>query len=261
MAQACGDSFRCYLEQAALVNNGGWYIEPSFARTLLQPTGELLCQQHQVQPDRATTLSALPWLIRTTTTDNSSELQVIDAAEPLFFALLRRIDQWLSPISNDFTPWPMQPCGALLEGLLVTIDWLKSRRQRAAVLVGAIATSQHAAVVLIDSLFRVLEHRGVQHLLGIRTTKGTVVYALPPSALSLLAAFEVSQAPSNSTSAAALTVGARAWTKHCHRSGDGWWGVSRGGMVDLSLYLLYSFAGCLPTCVNARVTCVFVSFS
>jgi hypothetical protein len=260
MAEAAQESFRLYFERAALVNNGGWYLEPWFARALLRETAHAIPLMPE---DQHVNLSPLPWLLCSggrqcqacnqatlpqhhRAVGQQTELEtvaangisscnsiltasppIVHAADPLYMALLRRMDHWLS--SKDFSPWPTESCGAMLEGLLVTKHWLQSKRDKALILVNAITRTPHAALVLIDSLFRVLGHRGVQQLLGLRTTKGTVDTSLPPSALALLCAFEATHAESNSASAAAMTVGARAWTKHCHRSADGWWGISRGG--------------------------------
>ena len=64
--------------------------------------------------------------------------------------------------------------------------------------------------------------RGLLTLLRVRKTKGSIDH-FPPSIRELVAAFNLPNTPSKP-----LTTGARALSKHCIRSKDGWWGDDRG---------------------------------
>ncbi|KAJ0405938.1 hypothetical protein P43SY_005504 [Pythium insidiosum] len=50
-----------------------------------------------------------------------------------------------------------------------------------------------------------------------------------------------------------LTVGARAFTKHCQRSADGWWGVVKGGDAAKNATALAKLEELLATCVWRNV--------
>ncbi|CAK7322658.1 unnamed protein product [Dovyalis caffra] len=67
---------------------------------------------------------------------------------------------------------------------------------------------------------------GVQSLLGLADTGGTVSNALPPPRSTLLSSFISLYNPNIKGSA--LTHGARALAKHAQRSSDGYWGVLGG---------------------------------
>lgn len=72
----------------------------------------------------------------------------------------------------------------------------------------------------LASLLSGLSYEGVQGLLGLMHTTGTVPNALPPPRSTLLASFNI---PCN-LSENALTDGARALAKHACRSSSGYWG-------------------------------------
>jgi len=79
----------------------------------------------------------------------------------------------------------------------------------------------------IIRLIDVLQLRGFQTLLGLQSTVGSID-ALPPSRCSLISSFNALNDPSKSQ----LTVGARALTKHFHRSSSIWWGFSKGTEIE-----------------------------
>ncbi|CAK8535972.1 unnamed protein product [Lathyrus sativus] len=72
----------------------------------------------------------------------------------------------------------------------------------------------------LASLFSELSYEGVQGLLGLMHTTGTVPNALPPPTSTLLASFNFPCNPSEKS----LTHGARALAKHAGRSSNGYWG-------------------------------------
>jgi len=76
---------------------------------------------------------------------------------------------------------------------------------------------------------------GVLFLLGCRKTMGTLL-ACPPPITSLLRSFNSTHSPSSKKKAAKggiiLTVGARALSKHFHRSRDCWWGDCKGSEAE-----------------------------
>ncbi|XP_039686809.1 uncharacterized protein [Medicago truncatula] len=81
----------------------------------------------------------------------------------------------------------------------------------------------------LASLFSGLSYEGVQGLLGLMHTTGTVPNALPPPRSTLLASFNI---PCN-LSENALTLGARALAKHGCRSSSGYWGSLVGNGVHI----------------------------
>lgn len=84
----------------------------------------------------------------------------------------------------------------------------------------------------VEEVVQALGPRGLLTCLGVRATQGSVcTYSLPSytSLLSLFTAMHTSEAlQSHPHSHSVLTVGARALTKHCHRSSEGFWGVVKG---------------------------------
>ncbi|CAJ2661035.1 unnamed protein product [Trifolium pratense] len=72
----------------------------------------------------------------------------------------------------------------------------------------------------LASLFSGLSYEGIQGLLGLMHTIGTVPNALPPPRSILLASFNLPCNPNEN----ALTDGARALAKHASRSSSGYWG-------------------------------------
>ncbi|KAL2578810.1 hypothetical protein AAZV13_15G027000 [Glycine max] len=81
-----------------------------------------------------------------------------------------------------------------------------------------------------DSLARLfceLSYEGVQSLLGLMHTTGTIPNALPPPISTLLASFNFPCNPNEN----GLTDGARALAKHACRSSSGYWGSLNGNVV------------------------------
>ena len=94
----------------------------------------------------------------------------------------------------------------------------------------------HFAVV--RDLLMNMEPRGIYTLLGMRKTAGSQEIAWPQ--LSLLketynqphTTWTEEQRMRIKNPASQLTVGARALTKHCHRSSEGFWGLFRGSELQ-----------------------------
>ncbi|XP_037496503.1 uncharacterized protein LOC105628461 isoform X1 [Jatropha curcas] len=71
-----------------------------------------------------------------------------------------------------------------------------------------------------------LSYDGVQSLLGLAHTAGTVPDALPPARSTLLSSFTLPYRPNVKVSS--LTHGARALAKHAERSSNKYWGILSG---------------------------------
>ncbi|KAI4324339.1 hypothetical protein L6164_023886 [Bauhinia variegata] len=78
----------------------------------------------------------------------------------------------------------------------------------------------------MTSLFSGLSYDGVQGLLGVMHTIGTIPNALPPPASTLLTSFNLPYDPN--VKASSLTHGARALAKHTHRSSNRHWASLEG---------------------------------
>jgi hypothetical protein len=78
-------------------------------------------------------------------------------------------------------------------------------------------------------------YRGIQALLGLRLTVGSVP-SLPPPLYILERSFHALHADTKGGKPmkhkSILTVGARAYLKHCHRGADAWWGTDVGSEHD-----------------------------
>jgi hypothetical protein len=64
-------------------------------------------------------------------------------------------------------------------------------------------------------------------LLGVRTTVGCIEDRLPPTKNELLSSFDIPHKLGT-----ALSVGARALSKHYHRGEEGWWGTLKGNDIE-----------------------------
>ncbi|MBA0648333.1 hypothetical protein Goarm_012969, partial [Gossypium armourianum] len=71
-----------------------------------------------------------------------------------------------------------------------------------------------------------LSYEGVQSLLGLAHTTGTISDALPPPKSTLLSSFMLSYNPD--VKGSTLTHGARALAKHVNRSSNKYWGNLNG---------------------------------
>jgi hypothetical protein len=75
-----------------------------------------------------------------------------------------------------------------------------------------------------------LSYTGVQNLLGLSHTTGSIFHALPPPRSMLLSSFMLPYKPK--IKGCRLSHGARALAKHVDRSSDGFWGVLQGTDSD-----------------------------
>ncbi|XP_020884209.1 uncharacterized protein LOC9317972 isoform X3 [Arabidopsis lyrata subsp. lyrata] len=73
-----------------------------------------------------------------------------------------------------------------------------------------------------------LSYTGVQNLLGLSHTTGSIFHALPPPRSMLLSSFMLPYKPK--IKGCRLSHGARALAKHVDRSSDGFWGVLQGSV-------------------------------
>ncbi|XP_048332694.2 uncharacterized protein LOC107422004 isoform X2 [Ziziphus jujuba] len=80
--------------------------------------------------------------------------------------------------------------------------------------------------ISMASMFSALNYEGLQGLLGLTSTKGTIESALPPPRSILFSSFMLPHKPVVTSST--LTHGARALAKHVHRSSDKFWGAFVG---------------------------------
>ncbi|KAL4632242.1 hypothetical protein ACB092_04G036500 [Castanea dentata] len=83
----------------------------------------------------------------------------------------------------------------------------------------------------LASLLSVLSYGGVQGLLGLTHTTGTIPNALPPPRSTLLSSFTLPYKPN--VEGCTLTHGARALAKHANRSTSKYWGTLKGSGEDL----------------------------
>ncbi|GMY32580.1 hypothetical protein FCV25MIE_27822 [Fagus crenata] len=92
----------------------------------------------------------------------------------------------------------------------------------------------------LATLLSGLSYGGVQGLLGLTHTTGTIPNALPPSRSTLISSFMLPYKPN--VKGCTLTHGARALTKHANRSSSKYWGALEGSDSDknrLSLDVIY----------------------
>ncbi|GAB4859105.1 hypothetical protein Ancab_010570 [Ancistrocladus abbreviatus] len=73
-----------------------------------------------------------------------------------------------------------------------------------------------------------LGYEGIQSLLGLKSTAGTISDALPPPRSTLVSSFMLPHKPNGCT----LTDGARALAKHSHRGSSNYWGKLEGNDLD-----------------------------
>ncbi|XP_021906811.1 uncharacterized protein LOC110821325 [Carica papaya] len=112
----------------------------------------------------------------------------------------------------------------------------------------AICVSKLAAqpYIILASLLAGLSYAGIQSLLGVAHTAGTVFDALPPPRSTLLSSFTLPYKAN--VKGASLTHGAREFTKHVHRSSDKFWGIVSGNDLDKNKHavavIYYLIANC-----------------
>ncbi|XP_050255763.1 uncharacterized protein LOC126701599 isoform X4 [Quercus robur] len=82
----------------------------------------------------------------------------------------------------------------------------------------------------LATLLSVLSYGGVQGLLGLTHTTGTIPNALPPPRSTLLSSFTLPYKPN--VEGCTLTHGARALAKHANRSTSKYWGTLEGSDYD-----------------------------
>ncbi|KAJ0410616.1 hypothetical protein ATCC90586_009097 [Pythium insidiosum] len=108
------------------------------------------------------------------------------------------------------------------------------------------ADSPHTSASIREFLQAIGGARGVLTLLGFRETVGSRVLC-PLTRQQCVESFTRSHGREK------LTVGARAFTKHCQRSADGWWGVVKGGDAAKNATALAKLEELLATCVWRNV--------
>ncbi|KAL0862112.1 hypothetical protein Bca101_041230 [Brassica carinata] len=98
--------------------------------------------------------------------------------------------------------------------------------------------------VALSHILSGLSYTGVQSLLGLSHTVGSISHALPPPSLVLLSSFMLPYKPK--IKGCRLSHGARALAKHVDRSSDRFWGVLSGSDSDkngLAMDTINSFIG------------------
>ncbi|KAL5543203.1 hypothetical protein UlMin_010913 [Ulmus minor] len=80
--------------------------------------------------------------------------------------------------------------------------------------------------ISLASIISELSYGGLQYLLGLTNTKGTIENALPPPRSTLMSSFILPYR--SNVKGSRLTHGARALGKHAHRSGNNYWGTLDG---------------------------------
>ncbi|XP_048636367.1 uncharacterized protein BNAA05G03340D isoform X1 [Brassica napus] len=98
--------------------------------------------------------------------------------------------------------------------------------------------------VALSHILSGLSYTGVQSLLGLSHTVGSISHALPPPRSVLLSSFMLPYKPK--VKGCRLSHGARALSKHVDRSSDGFWGVLSGSDSDKNKHamdIINSFIG------------------
>ncbi|KAH7572842.1 hypothetical protein JRO89_XS03G0023100 [Xanthoceras sorbifolium] len=91
--------------------------------------------------------------------------------------------------------------------------------------------------ISLGSILSGLSYGGIQSLLGLAHTAGTISNALPPPRSSLLSSFMFPFKPNVKSST--LTHGARALAKHANRSNYKYWGILNGSVRNGVLFGVY----------------------
>lgn len=94
-----------------------------------------------------------------------------------------------------------------------------------AICISKVASQPYAYLAAILSG---VSYEGVQGLLGLTSTNGTIEHALPPPRSALLSSFMQPYKIDVEVEGSTLTHGARALAKHAHRSGNKYWGTLDG---------------------------------
>ncbi|CAG9318974.1 unnamed protein product [Blepharisma stoltei] len=108
---------------------------------------------------------------------------------------------------------------------------------------------------LAENLLLRMGPRGVLTCLGVRRTQGSIDKCLPPSKSFLERAFSQLHTAEESKKSS-LTVGARALTKHCHRSSDGFWGKISGTEVMKNAVAQQVLDRFFTNCVWINIHCL-----
>lgn len=123
------------------------------------------------------------------------------------------------------------------EGLKIYRKFYEEERERSNGVI-AICISKLAAqpFILLASILSGLNYGGIQTLLGLAHTTGTIPDAIPPPKSTLLSSFMLPYKPN--VKASTLTVGARALTKHVDRCSDRSWGNIKGSDSDKNKFAM-----------------------
>ncbi|CAH8333309.1 unnamed protein product [Eruca vesicaria subsp. sativa] len=107
-----------------------------------------------------------------------------------------------------------------------------------------LSKSVSQSFVALSHILSGLNYAGVQSLLGLSHTTGSISHALPPPRSLLLSSFMIPYKPK--IKGCRLSHGARALSKHVDRSSDRFWGVLSGSDSDknrLAMDIINSFIG------------------
>ncbi|KAM7465124.1 hypothetical protein LguiB_012686 [Lonicera macranthoides] len=113
------------------------------------------------------------------------------------------------------------------EGVQVYRKFYSEEKERLNGVVAICVTKPASQLYLsLATILSGLSYDGIQRLLGLAHTVGTISEALPPPRSTLLSSFLLPHNPN--VKGSKLTDGARALAKHLNRSSDGYWGTFCG---------------------------------
>ncbi|XP_060671478.1 uncharacterized protein LOC107422004 isoform X4 [Ziziphus jujuba] len=146
----------------------------------------------------------------------------LDVQEP-FFSQLKELDQELYFSSTNVLCFKFR----VSTGVQIYRKFYTEEKERLnGVLAISISKAALQPCISMASMFSALNYEGLQGLLGLTSTKGTIESALPPPRSILFSSFMLPHKPVVTSST--LTHGARALAKHVHRSSDKFWGAFVG---------------------------------
>ncbi|XP_048332696.2 uncharacterized protein LOC107422004 isoform X5 [Ziziphus jujuba] len=145
----------------------------------------------------------------------------LDVQEP-FFSQLKELDQELYFSSTNVLCFKFRcQCVQIYRKF-----YTEEKERLNGVLAISISKAALQPCISMASMFSALNYEGLQGLLGLTSTKGTIESALPPPRSILFSSFMLPHKPVVTSST--LTHGARALAKHVHRSSDKFWGAFVG---------------------------------
>mmetsp|Transcript_10949 Transcript_10949/g.21424 ORF Transcript_10949/g.21424 Transcript_10949/m.21424 type:complete len:279 (+) Transcript_10949:68-904(+) len=189
--------------------------------------------------------------------DNYFNSNIVREDEPYFRGYPS--GNFLKQLAQVFTMWssrgefPIKFVTLSAESTPEIVSKLNSFTPQVTALISTLDDPQSLA--MLERLLLLLGPRGVLTCLGVRHTPGSVDKYCLPTRAALERAFGQRHSKEESKGSN-LTVGARALTKHCHRSSEGFWGKIRGTEETLNQQALGVMNRLLNNCVWVNLHCL-----